>query len=100
LVESSQTGPDNISKPLLTPSWAIQNTENCCTTSPGEFVIPELLGYINPLSFSFLFTAFPVYQPAHRNLSLEKKKEKEKEKKHLIFSKLFYLGILITTSSP
>ena len=31
---------DNLSKRLRTPSWAIQSTENCCTTSLGEFVIP------------------------------------------------------------
>lgn len=43
LVESSQAGPDNINKPLWTPCGAIQSTENCCTTSLDEFVIPEFV---------------------------------------------------------
>jgi len=31
------TGPDNISKQLCPPSWAIQPSESCSTASPGEF---------------------------------------------------------------
>ena len=29
--------PDNISKQLCPPSWAIQPSESCSTASPGEF---------------------------------------------------------------
>jgi len=46
LKESLRTRPDNISKRLSTSSCAIQSSENCCMTSPGEFVIPETLLYL------------------------------------------------------
>ena len=59
-MESSRTGPDNISKPLWTPSssWAIQITESCCTTSPGQFVIPEFLRCHTSVLFFRLFYSF------------------------------------------
>ena len=45
LTESLRTGPDNVTKRLWTPSWATRSSENCCTTSPDEFVISGVLRY-------------------------------------------------------
>ena len=45
LRESLGTDPDNVSKRLRKPSWAIQSSENSCMTSPGGFVIPKVSRY-------------------------------------------------------
>jgi len=67
LKESLRTRSDNIKNRLLTSAWAIQGSENCSTTSLGEFAMPKILRYrgcCKSLDIPLLFRLLRLVTPA------------------------------------